>query len=482
MFRYPKNQEETVEKETITLYNLKFEYKNKFLSYKEQELEHKEENLRNNKHYKIDDKKLKELENVFKQVKVNIKLNINLKKSFEGANEAGILPEILYDIKKIGENKNLCTIYDEKNFSKKIEIEILDSILFVEKLDNKDLIFLAFNGKNYELLIYRLMPEEKKENKGYFMSQKIKETLEGYEQKYTYKTKRYSYKFDDEEKMAQPIEYNLFYIKAISKNRFFCVSNYGVKMYALNEKNEYELVLLEPYEKIAFIHEIDTNKFIFGLNLRRVEGFGFCGNAYTCYYDLLLNKIELKNIDKIGNKSNNDNLDNLKLKEKLQFSFISQTMYKSHFSSPLVHDIKVYFSDFVILKNKFFIIMVKQSILIFNMETGKEIKRFEIEVDDNRYFQYFQTDIKKWDVPENDEFILFVTNNVILFKLNEENSSKISLHIINYGYFPELCMKYIKNKNDNYYDKIINRNLKKSNSHKNRFYSFSEDSNDIIIY
>ena len=171
------------------------------------------------------------------------------------------------------------------------------------------------------------------------MSQKIKEKFEGYKRKYKPKKSNY-YFFEDEEK-DMPIIYDLFYIKAISKNRFFCVSNYGFKIYALNEKNEYELVLLEPYEKIDFIYEIDSYKFIFGLNLRTVEGYGFCGNTYNCYYKLLLNKIELKNIDKTENKSeifndyeeleknekNNDNSDILKLKEKLKFTFISQIMF-----------------------------------------------------------------------------------------------------------------------------------------------------------
>ena len=475
MFGYPKMKDKNIEKEAIILYDLKFESKNQYLSYKKQELEYKEENLENKKYYKINDKKIKELEKVFKQVKTNIKLKINFQQSFK----AGILPEILFDIKNIGENKNLCIIYDEKNFFKKLEIEISDSILFVEKLDNKELIFLTFNKIFYELLVYRLMPEQKN-GKGYILSQKIKETIEGYEQKYKY-NKRYRYK---EEKNAEPIDYNLFYIKGISRNRFFSVSNYGIKMYALNEKKEYELVLLEPYEKIDFIYEIDTNKFIFGLNLRRVEGFGFCGNAYTCYYNLLLNKIELKSIDKIENKSkqekiNNDKLDNLKLKEKFKFSFISQTMFKANFSSPLVHDIKIYFSDFVLLKNKYFIIMVKNSILIFNIESGKEIKRFEIEVKDNRFLDI---DIKKWDSQRNDEFILIIQNNVILFKLNEENSSTISLNILNYGYFPELCVKYIKYKNENYCNKIIIKHIKKINSQKNRFFSYNGDSNDIIIY
>ena len=170
-------------------------------------------------------------------------------------------------------------------------------------------------------------------------------------------------------------------------------------MYALNKKNEYELVLLEPYDKIDFIYEIDTNKFIFGLNIRTVHGYGFCGNVYTCYYDLFLNKIELKDNDKIKDKSNNHNLKNLKVKEKLKFSVISKKMFEFNFSTPLTFDTKIEFSDFVSLKNKYFIIMLNKSILVFNLETGKEIKRFEIKFDDD---YYLQIDIKKWDCPEND--------------------------------------------------------------------------------
>ena len=453
-----------VNKEAITLYDLKFEYKDPYYEKKEQD-ENKEENLSKNQFYKIEDKKLEELEKVFKQVKTNIKLGYNLEKRFIKKFESNNIPEILFDI-KTKDNKNFCLIYDGKNFSKIIEIEISAPFLFVEKLDNKDLIFLTLNGNNYELLIYRLMHGQNNENKGYLLSQKIKETIEGYEIKYNYKKNM----FGKEEKTS-PKEYNLFYIKAISGNRFFCVSNYGFKMYALNEKNEYELILLEPYDKIDFIYEIDTNKFIFGLNIRTVEGYGFCGNAYTSYYHLLLNKIELKDIDKIIDKSNYHNLNNLKVKEKLKYSVISKTMFESNFSCPLMYDNKTDFSDFASLKNKYFIIMLKKSILIFNMETGKEIKRFEINVDG---YRYFQTDIKKWDCPENDEFIMIVNNNIILFKLIDENSS-ISLNILNYGYFPELCFKETK-------DITIFKNLKKMNGKKNRFYSYTEQSNDIFIY
>ena len=462
MFGFLNMKDDKDKKEIITLYDLKPEKKDKYYN-KKKDLKNKEKNLSKNKFYKIDDKKKKELEKVFKEVKAKIKLSFNLKKSSRSQNTSITNPEIIYDKKTI-ENKNLCIIYDPKNFSKKLEIEISAPFLFVEKLDNKDLVFLTSNENIYELLIYRSMQGQNNENKGYILTQKIKETIEGYEIKYNYKRSMFG-----EEEKAQPKEYKLYYIKAISGNRFFSVSNYGFKMYALNEKNEYELVLLEPYEKIDFIYEIDTDQFIFGLNIRKVEGYGFCGNAYTCYYHLLLNIIELKDIDKNQNNSKNNNL---KMNEKLKYSVISKTMFEFNCSNPLVFDTEIEFSDFVTLKNKYFIVMIEKSILIFNMETREEIKKFEINIDD---YPYFQSDIKKWDCPENDEFIMILNNNVILFKLNEEKSKNINLSILNYGYFPELCFKETK-------DITIFKNLKKMNGKKNRFYSYTEQSNDIFIY
>ena len=80
MFQIQKKEDENIEKETILLYNLKFK--------KEQEILFKNENLSNTKYYAIDDKKLKELEKVFKQVKTNIKFNFNLKERFIGQDKA----------------------------------------------------------------------------------------------------------------------------------------------------------------------------------------------------------------------------------------------------------------------------------------------------------------------------------------------------------------------------------------------------------
>ena len=430
---YLKIIDDEVEKETIKLYD----FKNK-----EQELEHKEEYLNQKKYYRIDDKKLVELEKSFKQIKTKIKLGFDLTRL--SRQRVQFLPEFIFDVKKIGENKKIIILYDKKYCSKLIEIETSDIIFFVEKLGNGDLVFLVYNikEKEYEILIYREIKDEKK---GYYLSQKIKETIEGYEIKYERNKRRYYDYYGKEE--VKSIEYELYYIIPISKNRFFCISNYGFKIYALNEKNEYELILLEPYEKIDF-------------------------NAYTCYYNLLLNKIELKNIDKTeksnkykeseDNKNNNDNLGILKVREKLKYSFVSQEIFKYNHSSPLVSEHRIFFSDFVVLKNKFFIIMVGNNIFIFNIENGKKLKRFEI-ISGHRFSGM---DIKKWDCKENDEFVLIVGDYVILFKLIEDNSSKISLNILNY---------FLKNG-------LSRGGLKKLKGKKNRFYSYDESSNDIFIY
>lgn len=432
---------------------------------KGEELENKKENISSNQYYKIETKKREELEKVFKEIKTKIKLNNMLKKPFYFSEKINVLPDILYNI-EVGKNKNNCIVYNEKNRTKLLEIEynVSDSILFVEKLDNKDLIFTVDKKKDYELLVYRLKREEKNGKKGYFLAQIIQETIEGFKLKYNQKRR---YEFGS----IEPIKYDLFYIKGISRNRFFCISNYGFKLYAMNDKKNYELVLAEPYEKIDIIYEIDTNKFIFGLNLRIVEGYGFCGNAYTVHKYLILNLIELKNIDKkeIKNIKTNDNLNDLKEK-----SYISQKMFLLNQSSPLIyeHGRDLIFSDFVILKKKFFIIMIKKYILIFNFEIGKEIKRFKI-----MFSESYKNDIKKWDCPENDEFILITNNYVFLFKLIEENSSKVSLNILSYAYFPNLCLMHSTEN-----ERTIVKVFKEIKGKKNRFFSYNDYSKDILIY
>ena len=115
--------EDDVDEETIKLYDLKFKNKNGFRD-EEKKLEDKEEDLTKNKYYKIEDKKLKELQKVFKQVKTKIKLNFDMGKLFEHRSKSVTLPEILFDGKIEGTNKITYIVYNEKNFSKLIHPQL----------------------------------------------------------------------------------------------------------------------------------------------------------------------------------------------------------------------------------------------------------------------------------------------------------------------------------------------------------------------
>ena len=90
--------------------------------------------------------------------------------------------------------------------------------------------------------------------------QKIKEGGLGLTAKY-YITGHCSYT-----RQYHKLDYKISELKKISGNRFFCLSNHGLKMYSLNEKNEYSLVLIEDeLEDLGMIHEVKENKFIFSV-------------------------------------------------------------------------------------------------------------------------------------------------------------------------------------------------------------------------
>ena len=112
------------------------------------------------------------------------------------------------------------------------------------QLNNNDLV-LALKIKEekgwkykFELWIYRLKNEE------YSLFQKIAENMKGYALQYS----RSGCEFE-------PKNYRVNSLKEISGNRFICINNYGFKIYSLDEKNEYYLLLLyEHSEKIKNIY------------------------------------------------------------------------------------------------------------------------------------------------------------------------------------------------------------------------------------
>ena len=72
-----------------------------------------------------------------------------------------------------------------------------------------------------------------------------------------------------------PKSYCAEYIKEISGNRFILVSNYGYKIYSLNEKNEYIITLLEKFhDGLKTIIELDKNNFIFLSEIKCGDSLG----------------------------------------------------------------------------------------------------------------------------------------------------------------------------------------------------------------
>lgn len=105
------------------------------------------------------------------------------------------------------------------------------------ELDNNDLIIFCKicqndNKRNYdyEILIYRL------KDKNYSLIQKIKEDRNGYQIQESYSGC-----------MIFAKTFSLNSIKKLSGNNFISISNYGIRLYSLNNKNQYSLVIMDTH-------------------------------------------------------------------------------------------------------------------------------------------------------------------------------------------------------------------------------------------
>jgi hypothetical protein len=151
-----------------------------------------------------------------------------------------------------------------------------------------------------------------------------------------------------------------------------------------------------------------------------------------------INSIKKEDINYDYWKDRKTKLDENELKkifESLKFTHIENIIF-SYLSKKTFHK----FSDYVILKKKYFIIMVDFNILIFDALKGKKLKEYEIlKETENNLYKSKNIKIQKWNNINDNEFIMTEGENIFLFELNEnENSLKdIELKIIAYSYFPE---------------------------------------------
>ena len=440
-----------IKHEKITLSNLKESDKDKknllygFYGTKKNEEKKEEIDLLEKQslelYYKIDDKKTKELELTFNQLK--------LKVNFSG------MPYYLREGKLYSTSDKNFIIYEDKLFRKLHEIQIESNIISAIQLNNNDLVLatsfttIEINHKfilNNEIHIYRL-----KDNK-YNLIQKIKEDMTGYSPQYTGCT------------LSQK-DYRVKYLKEISGNRFIYISSYGFKIYCLNDKKEYSFVLLEEHlDNIKIIQEINENKFIFCTEV-----------VYQLGKEFFIEVIELNEITKldIHNKiwkieqeksfGNNFDKENSLKKDKELLKSLKLTC---KIKEIIEYKCGEYYcsSNLLLLKKKYFTIMINNHILIFDSKEVNLLKRYEIIYINIKKWYYQHIQIEKWNNEEDNEFFMFINGNLILFELNEDNNENIDLKVISQLYYPNFD------------------NIKKLNEKNNKFYSIDFKNNSISIY
>ena len=382
-------------------------------------------------YYKLDDKKTKELELTFNQLKLKVNFSGMLYYLREGK---------LYS----KSNKNFI-IYEDKLFRKLHEIQTESNVVSAIQLNNNDLVLATFEINHEFIFINEIHIYRLKDNK-YNLIQKIKEDVTGYSPQYA-------------GCINIPKDYQVKYLKEISGNRFIYISSYGFKIYCLNNKNEYSFVLLEEHlENIKIIQEINENKFIFCTEV-----------VYQFGAEFFIEVIELNEITKldIHNKiwkieqeksfGNNFDKENSLKKDKELLESLKLTC---KIKEIIKYNRREYycFSNFIIIKKKYFTIMINNHILIFDLKEVNLLKRYEI-ININRHIQ-----IEKWNNEEDNEFFMFINGNLILFELNEDNNENIDLKVISQLYCPNFD------------------NIKKLNEKNNKFYTFDFKNNSISIY
>ena len=379
-------------------------------------------------YYKISEKKNQELEAFFKTPKLKVYLCNPI---FIGKGKIG----------KSTENKFI--IYENNYFNKLYELKLynIKKVTSVIELDNNDLIICGktcqktdyYEINNEFIFIYRL------KDKNYSLIQSINENISGYKfQKYRSGC------------ITSLKKFSLCFVKKLSGNRFMSISNYGIRLYSLNNENKYSLVLMDVHlEGIDKIYEINENNYIFCTkNLfeysKRVTTRGF----------VLIEKVNIRNIteEEINNrikKLNNkekmwdyykDKKYDIKVIEKI-FSSLELTFDFNNIFEYSAYGRRPNISNFIILKNKYFTVLVDNNLLFFNLIDNSIIKRYTFLKNGEKNIYISKSyDIRKWKNFNDNEFLLIGDKTINLIEFNENNIKEkviINLKIIGQYYFPD---------------------------------------------
>ena len=111
--------------------------------------------------------------------------------------------------------------------------------------------------------------------------------------------------------------------------------------------------------------------------------------------------------------------------------------------------------------------MLSNNILIYDLIKEKLLKIYSIFINvENDLLIHCKIEMKKWNEKKDNEFILFINGNILLFELNE-NNNEIQLKIINNSFFPNLADA---------------RNIKQLSKNTKQFYFTDKMDNSISIY
>ena len=252
-----------------------------------------------------------------------------------------------------------------------------------------------------------------------------------------------------------------YYINKLSNNRFIIVCYREAQIYSLNKNKLYSIYLnIDNLIDIENIYEINEKELIITTieNEHWTWGVGEVNK-------LLIQKIEI----------DQNSIDNNKIKKhkfivffKLPDEYLIKNIFKLDDDSPY------YFSNYVILKNKYYLIIIDSYLFIYNILTDTFIKEYGNEN------EWYGKNIIEWNCKDNDEFLVINDKSITLFKLDEiesKNNLSIELKII-----ANITIDYCNTK----FKKIGQQNkfCTLGNSETN-FFSYLErykDKNFILIY
>ena len=108
-----------------------------------------------------------------------------------------------------------------------------------------------------------------------------------------------------------------------------------------------------------------------------------------------------------------------------------------------------YFKGYAILKHKFFLIAIDDNILIFDIDSGEQLKRYILllAVGDNLYKG--DTNIIKWNNNDDNQILMKIKGYILLFELTND----IQLKIISQSFSMDITgLKRLSENTNKFYD------------------------------